>query len=304
MDDHLNELVDLGKKLSTNGRRPNSRRTSSPTEPTDTPAAVEHWRQVMAARSAEQAAVCQRCQGLRFITAPADGGPRRYQPCPDCNTPAAVDAGAQMADESGLTERERSWTLDKWDESKPDRVAAVLYARQLLARRHGWLTLFGSFGPGKSFLGCALVNAAIASGTPAQYWVLADLLDALRAGFAKDADESYSALYERVSDCPVLVIDECHAFNATDWALSEFRQLVTRRYRLMRQAATVWIMNLEPRIDDKRLPGALDFLYSKMREGDLCELRGDVREQVSKARRKAKTGPLGEAQAPLLDGDR
>ena len=63
-------------------------------------------------------------------------------------------------------------------------------------------------------------------------------------------------------------------------------------------------MNLEPRIDDKRLPGALDFLYSKMREGDLCELRGDVREQVSKARRKAKTGPLGEAQAPLLGGDR
>jgi hypothetical protein len=56
--------------------------------------------------------------------------------------------------------------------------------------------------------------------------------------------------------------------------------VATGRYRRIESHLTVLATNDDP---TKRLPPAesIGYLYSRMREGALCELRGDVREAIT-----------------------
>lgn len=298
----LAALVDTlgGRSRSTiRPRRPRPfPATSSPAEPPGLlPATVAYWRAVQAAGAAATSAadqVCATCRGVRWVRPEAGG---RLVHCPQCK-PATVE---ELYRASGLTERERDWTLARWIASTPERRLALEAVETLVAKRRGWVTLWGPFGPGKSFLGAAAVNAYVAAGNPARFLVLASWLrsikDTFGRGKATEPDERAGTLFDLAASAGLLVMDECHAFAGTPWESEQVRDLVTTRYRMAGEQATIWILNAEPQPGAAGLPGELDFLYSKMREWPVLKLSGDMRSEVRRAR-AAKEEAAG-AQAPL-----
>ena len=70
-------------------------------------------------------------------------------------------------------------------------------------------------------------------------------------------------------------------FYATEWACEKLFLLVDTRYQRQDSHLTLFATNDDPR---KELPPAeaIGYLFSRMREGDLIELRGDMRPALHK----------------------
>jgi DNA replication protein DnaC len=227
---------------------------------------------------------CQTCHGKRYISLAAIGVGHpdfgKLYPCPDCGK---VDAERQAwrVRVSNLTESEQHHAVANFHPTTTMRAAAQTAARVLVERRAGWLTIWGAFGSGKSYLATAIAAEYLNLGIEARYWMLADLLDHLREAFDPlRASSTYSTLVDELSEVPLLVVDECAAFSPTPWALEKIRQLAERRYRHAENLATVWACNVDPAT---QAGGDLAHLFSRMTEFDCCELNdGDVRPQVER----------------------
>lgn len=170
---------------------------------------------------------------------------------------------------------ERQRRFAQWWTSTPERQTALGVAKSLYAR-HGWLTLWGGNGSGKSFLATAIVAEGLNIGLECRYWSMAAVLDHLRQAFDPKSGQGWSNLFDDLIDCPLLVIDEAHVFNPTPWAYERFRLLAEERYRTASVLATVWVMNVAPGSMD----GDAYFLASRMGQFPVIELTGDVRPQL------------------------
>lgn len=104
--------------------------------------------------------------------------------------------------------------------------------RHFAADPAGWLLITGPFGCGKTHLAAAIVNAALEAGRVALFLNAPDLLDHLRAAFNPDAELSYDALFDRLRNAPLLVIDDLGAQSSTPWAQEKLFQLLNHRYNL------------------------------------------------------------------------
>ena len=95
----------------------------------------------------------------------------------------------------------------------------------------GWLLLTGAAGSGRTRLSAEMANRRIAAGRPALYFVVADLLDRLRAAMnaASGGDLSYALLFEHVRDAPFLILDDLDCISPTDWAREKLFQLLNHR---------------------------------------------------------------------------
>ena len=60
--------------------------------------------------------------------------------------------------------------------------------------------------------------------------IVPDLLDHLRAAFAPTSELTYDALFERVRESGLLVLDDLGAENGTAWATEKLFQLINYRY--------------------------------------------------------------------------
>lgn len=227
---------------------------------------------------------CQTCNDwgvVRLANLPIwDANFGRLIACPTCGEQSPQEALAYRRSASRLSAGEQTRRLDGYWTVSAGRVRAVGAARALLAAGGGWLTLWGGNGTGKSYLMTAIVNEAAEGGQEARYWMLADLLDALRDAYnPAQGEAAYSALLDDLAAVPVLAVDECAAFSPTPWALEKMRQLAERRNRDAERLVTVWACNVDPRGQG----GALDFLFSRMTQHTLVELNdGDVRPQLGR----------------------
>ncbi|MCY3921819.1 MAG: ATP-binding protein [Chloroflexi bacterium] len=95
----------------------------------------------------------------------------------------------------------------------------------------GWLLLTGAAGSGRTHLSAEMANRRIAAGRPALYFVVADLLDRLRAAMnaPSGGDLSYALLFEHVRDAPFLILDDLDCISPTDWAREKLFQLLNHR---------------------------------------------------------------------------
>ena len=93
-----------------------------------------------------------------------------------------------------------------------------------------WLLITGSYGCGKTHLAAAIANHCLAHGTPVLFINTPDLLDHLRAGFAPDADGSYSDRFDELRSVSVLVLDDLGTESPTPWATEKLYQLLNYRY--------------------------------------------------------------------------
>jgi DNA replication protein DnaC len=108
------------------------------------------------------------------------------------------------------------------------------------------LMFVGSVGCGKTFLACAIANALLEQDKQVLFLVVPDLLDELRATYArKDNDTTEQDLLDTARTVPVLVLDDLGAHNYTDWTINRIYTIIN--YRLNHRLPTIITTNLDIR---------------------------------------------------------
>ncbi len=148
--------------------------------------------------------------------------------------------------------------FDDYKRHKNNR-AAWDAARSIAANPKGWLTLWGTYGPGKTHLLAATVNACTKHRIAAIYYTLPDLLDKLRGSYGVDG---FSGLFDRLVAVRVLALDEVDKVRLTDWAIEKVYQLIDARYRELDRLATLFAMNIEPDPSED----VMGYLFSRMHD--------------------------------------
>jgi len=94
----------------------------------------------------------------------------------------------------------------------------------------GWLVLVGPHGSGKTHLAASIANQCIANGHIAIYMDVPDLMDHLRSSFAPNSSYTYSEMFDRVRNTPLLVLDDLGSSYPTPWALEKLQQILNHRF--------------------------------------------------------------------------
>ncbi len=232
----------------------------------------------------QQGYVCPKCKDKRFVVLDVNYGHPQFAkliPCDLCH-------GAEQV------------SLSPWPEVQPppdlrrhrfatvshhSHIAPVLAAVAPLCRPpHGFVTLSGPPGRGKSTVMACAYNEALAARLPALYVSIADLCDRLRRTFDPDSPLAFDAAFEWVQRVPVLCLDEFERFNASGWTLEKVGQLISTRYDYRQERLTCLATNTT-------IASLPDFLQSRIedRECHRFELTGpDLRK-----RSRAGSGETG-----------
>lgn len=204
---------------------------------------------------------CPLCGGTGYLVPDLPLGHPAYGravPC-DCRRSELLERRLRAVGSIGAQESVAHLTFARFlpeGQSLPADKAETLRrafesCRRFAAEPSGWLLITGPYGCGKTHLAAAIVNATLDEGRVALFLNTPDLLDHLRASFAPDADLSYEALFERLRNAPLLVLDDLGAQSSTPWAQEKLFQLLNHRYNL--RLPTVITTNqrldeIEPRI--------------------------------------------------------
>lgn len=188
-------------------------------------------------------APCRDCDGGAYVQNERGGQP---VPCTACTTP---DTRAALA---GIPGRYRAASLETFH-PRPGKAPALAWAATWDGKS---AVLTGSWGTGKTHLGCALLRAVVESGERARYVSVPDMLDAIRATYDDGSrDQSQSVMTRLVAE-PLLLLDDLGAERGTDWTEERMRMLLDARYRAERP--TLVTTNLEgPRDMAQRYGGAV-----------------------------------------------
>lgn len=208
---------------------------------------------------------CPTCDGTGWVERRDDVGYDGHVTMVRCADPAGVHQAvetARLARISGLLSQEMAVCLNDVA-LVGDTARMTELAREFVNEPWGFLTLWGGYGNGKTLILQAVVNEfRKRRGVVGTYVRMHDLLDYIRAGYTRNAQDDARARYERLKSLPILAIDEFDAARMTDFA-HEFRTaFLDDRYRLamVRQAHTLFAMNCDP----SELTGDI---YDRLRDG-------------------------------------
>jgi len=152
---------------------------------------------------------------------------------------------------TGIAKRFRTCTLDNYrtDHDGQQRVLGACrdyvdgFADSL--DRGRCLLLVGNYGNGKTHLGCAIVRAVVTEHrATALYVAVADLLAALKASFARDAELTEQCVLAEVTAPDLLLLDEVGATGNTEFERQTLHNIIDIRYRKM--LPTIITSNLPP----------------------------------------------------------
>lgn len=235
-----------------------------------------------------QPPVCPACGGAGYLrladAQPGDASFGKFGLCPTCTGEQRAQWRRQNC---GLAGRELELRLEAWQpgdwqgqpaevaaERRVQRRVALLAMSQAISDRCGLVTFWGDFGAGKSLALQIVVNELRLARLDSFYAPLALLLDHLRRLYEQKQETSH--FWQRLLDIPVLAIDEVTRFNETPWALERLFVLIDTRYRCRASHLTLFATNADPQrvlpLEEK-----MGYLFSRMQEGALIELRGDLR---------------------------
>jgi len=234
--------------------------------------------------------VCPQCKGTGVVFPRpengvyyARGAAIKAVPCPLCARDTRQD---WLANHSGLEGGERGSKMHdfrairfKERDKTAQRKQAKHLIEQAIEERHGLYSFWGDFGSGKSLALRIIVNEMRVLHLQEGYYAsFAAIIDHLRGLFSRRED--VGTYWDRLLRIPVLALDEVTRFDDRGWILDKLFVLVDTRYRLKASHLTIFATNDDPR---KALPpeDGIGYLFSRMREGHLCELRGDVRSVVA-----------------------
>lgn len=266
---------------------PGSGRQPQPGPTDHTPAAWQRYRAEQFA--IREDAVCPACGGLGWLRADVPRGDPAFGTLVRCETCTEDARRVWIARNCGLEGtmldyRLRDWRAGAWlDHLRQERVAQRIRAQdamqEAIDRRAGHYTFFGDFGAGKTMALAIVANELRDRMVEVFYAPMAAILDHLRSLYGRG--EETSAFWERLLDVPVLCLDEVTRIQATEWALDRLFVLADTRYRRRATHLTVWATNDDPRVSPPPTETA-GYLWSRLREGQLVELRGDMRQAAGR----------------------
>ncbi len=104
------------------------------------------------------------------------------------------------------------------------------------------LYLNGNFGCGKTYLVAACFNELAKKGVKSAIVYWPEFLRKLKASFNSD-NESFSGLFDRIKNVPLLLIDDIGAENTTPWGRDEILGPILQ-YRMQQNLTTFFTSNL------------------------------------------------------------
>lgn len=222
---------------------------------------------------------CPQCKGFGWVRLDVPRGDPEFGELQRCQV-CGGDYSQWLAKHCGLEDRELRYHLQDWTipNLPRDLQAQREQAREELSRaieeQVGLLTFWGDYGAGKTFALQITVNELRLQGVESLYAPFPSVLSHLRSLY--DLSQSTSSYWQRLLSVPVLALDEVDRFNATSWAKEKLWELADTRYRRRRSHLTLVATNRDVK---ERLPTSepLGYLLSRLREGKIVELRGDLR---------------------------
>jgi DNA replication protein DnaC len=159
-------------------------------------------------------------------------------------------------------------------------------ARAFAADPQGWLVLSGPHGVGKTHLAAAIANVHLEAGNSVFFSIVPDLLDHLRAAFAPTSEMPYDALFDRIRESGLLVLDDLGAENSTAWATEKLFQLINYRYNYRMPTVVTTNTRLVSQMDERIRSRLSDISLARH-----CPIKAqDYRERhVDRARRPGGT---------------
>lgn len=120
----------------------------------------------------------------------------------------------------------------------------------------GWLVFVGPHGSGKTRMAAAIANRCIERGHIALFVQVPDLMDHLRSSYGPTSEISYSDLFDRVRNTPLLVLDDLGGAASSPWAAEKLQQIVNHRFSA--ELPTVFTTSTEMRDIDPYLRARLE----------------------------------------------
>ncbi|MBF6589640.1 MAG: ATP-binding protein [Ktedonobacterales bacterium] len=142
-------------------------------------------------------------------------------------------------------------TFETFDPKLPQVREAYDIARRYASDPPGWLVISGSFGCGKTHLAAAIAHQRLATGSSVFFAVVPDLLDHLRAAFAPTSEITYDAMFDRIREVELLILDDLGAENGTAWAQEKLFQLINYRYNYRIPTVITTNNQLQSRMDER-----------------------------------------------------
>jgi DNA replication protein DnaC len=103
-------------------------------------------------------------------------------------------------------------------------------AKNFAVDPHGWLTLSGDTGIGKTHLAVAIAGERLQRGHPVFFAFVPELLDYLRTTYSPDSRLEYDNLLEEIKSAPLLILDDLGKERSTPWAIEKLYQIVVHRH--------------------------------------------------------------------------
>jgi len=138
----------------------------------------------------------------------------------------------------------------------------------------GFYTFYGDFGSGKTRALATVCNELRAQMIETYYVPMASIMNHLRALIGQKSDNS--VYLDRLLNIPVLALDEVTRFHTTPWAQEKLFVLADTRYRRRESHLTLFATNDDP-TSPVPVDEALGYLLSRMNQGKVSRMQGDVR---------------------------
>lgn len=116
------------------------------------------------------------------------------------------------------------------DRQRVSLAGAYEFALNYAADPHGWLTLFGSTGTGKTHLAVAISVERLRAREPVFFAFVPELLDYLRYTFKPDSRVTYDNLFAEVKRAKLLILDDLGTEHSSPWAEEKLYQLIVHRH--------------------------------------------------------------------------
>jgi DNA replication protein DnaC len=200
------------------------------------------------------ASVCPQCGGTGFLRLDVPLGDPSFGQAVPCACKERLKEEQRRSDLRRLSSLDPF--IDKTFETfEPRWMAGVeeafRAAREFAAEPRGWLVLRGGYGVGKTHLAAAIANFRLAAGSPVFFSIVPDLLDHLRAAFAPTSEITYDAMFDRIREVELLVLDDLGAENGTAWASEKLFQLINYRYNFRMPTVITTNNRLLSHMDDR-----------------------------------------------------